>query len=109
MAASQVRSTTGVSASTPANFDTCKNSFSIGIGCVVSGTVTYTIQHTFDDIQNTAAGSCTWFDHDDSGLVGATANADGNFAFPCTAARINQTGGSGTVTATFIQAGLVGP
>lgn len=100
------RTTTGVSVSAPAVFDFFRGSFQVGIGCIVTGTVTYTIQHTFDDIFNTAAASCVWFNHDDAGLVAATANANGNFAFPITAARINQTAGSGTVVARFIQTGL---
>lgn len=101
----KVLSTTGISTSSLDVFDIFRNPFNVGIGCVVSGTVTYTIQHTFDDVTDPNA-TITWFPHDDSVLVNATANANSNFAYPCRAARINQTGGSGTVIATFIQAGL---
>jgi hypothetical protein len=44
----------------------------------------------------------TWFQN--SGITGASANANGNYQFPVRAISINITGGSGTVTATFVQA-----
>lgn len=105
---SQVATTVGVSVSAPAVFDVMRNPFNVGIGVVVTGTATYTIQHTFDDIMNTLAANCTWFNHDDTSFVNATTNQDGNFAFSCTASRINQTAGAGSVTATYIQSGLMG-
>ena len=97
------RTTTGVSASTPMVLNTMITPFNVGIGCVVTSTATYTIQHTFDDPQNIV----TWFNHDDTGLVNATGNANGNYAYPVTASRINQTSGSGSVTATYVQAGII--
>lgn len=102
--------TSGVSTSNVIPFDYLRNGFSVGIGCVVTGTVTYTIQHTFDNVQSPTytPASGTWFNHDDAALVNATANANGNFAFPITAARVNQTAGSGSVSVKFIQAGLLG-
>lgn len=103
-----IRITSGVAVSNPAVFNIFEAPFAVGIACVVTGTATYTIQHTFDDIINLGAAAVTWFSHDDPVLVGATANQDSNFAYPVTAARINQTVGSGTVTATFIQGGRMG-
>lgn len=70
--------------------------FNVGFGAVVSGTVTYTIQHTFD--------GTNWYDHDATDLVDATANQDGNYAYPVAGIRANVTAGSGTVTLTTIQA-----
>ena len=102
----QTIATTGTSISTIVPFDTHRNPFNVGIGCIVSGTATYTIQHTFDEV--IIAGSTNnWFNHDDAGLVSTTVNANGNFAFPISAARINQTAGNGTVTVTFRQSGLL--
>lgn len=77
--------------------------FQIGIGCVVSGgaTLTYTLQHTFDDIYDSSI-TPTWFDH--STIVGQTGNIDGNYAFPIAAVRVVTTGWvSGTVTVTLLQ------
>ncbi len=96
--------TSGTSTSNVVVFDCNVQAFNVGIGAKVSGTATYTIQHTFDDpFQSGGLASATWYDHDVSDMVGATANQNGNFAYPCRAARVNQTAGTGTVTATFIQ------
>lgn len=82
--------------------------FNIGFGAVVvSGSPTYTVQHSFDNPLApgyTAAGA-TWFNHPD--VVNETANADGNYAFPVAAIRLNVTG-TGVVALTTIQAGIVG-
>lgn len=64
----------------------------ISLAAVVSGTATYTIQHTLDDTN--------WFDHEF--MVGKTANDDGNYGFPVSQVRINQTAGTGTVTLTVM-------
>jgi hypothetical protein len=80
--------------------------FNLGIGVVVSGTVNYTVQHTFDDIwaSNYSAASGNWFSH--PSLAAQTANADGNYAFPVTAVRLTVNSGAGTATMTLIQAGV---
>jgi hypothetical protein len=36
-------------------------------------------------------------------MAAQTANSAGNFAFPCTAVRINQASGSGSTTLTILQ------
>ena len=68
--------------------------FNVGFGAVVSGTVTYTIQHTFNGVD--------FFDHEF--VAAQTTNQDGNYAFPVASIRINQTAGAGSVTLTAIQA-----
>jgi hypothetical protein len=95
-------SVTGVATSSIAPLDRLISPFNIGLGAVVSGTVTYTIQHTFDDIYDSTV-TPTWFPH--ATLVNLTANADGNYAFPVRAIRINNTAGTGTTTLTILQAG----
>ena len=78
--------------------------FQIGLGCVVNGggTLTYKIQHTFDDIFD-ASVTPTWFDH--ANVTGQTANKDGNYAFPIAAIRLTVTAyTSGSVTLTIMQA-----
>lgn len=76
--------------------------FNVGIGCVVSGTVTYSIQHTFDNVQDSTV-TPTWFNN--SGLTSKTANADGNYSSPVRACAINieSSSSTGTVTMTVIQ------
>lgn len=93
---------TGTGSSTLVPMDHYKTPFSVGIGCVVSGTVNYDIQHTFDDVQD-ATVTPTWFSH--VTLAAATASANGNYAYPIKAIKILINSGTGTVTATIIQAG----
>lgn len=89
----RVVETTGVSTSATVQV-TVGNPFNIGFGVVVSGTATYTIQHTFDNAK--------WFDNEC--IVDATADQDGNYAFPVAGIRTNITAGTGTVTLTTLQA-----
>ncbi len=74
----------------------------VGIGCITSGTVTYTVQHTFDDIYDYTILP-VWIDQPATGINGKTANADGNYAFPPRATRVNTTAGTGSVAMTVIQ------
>lgn len=76
-----------------------QNPFSIGIGVVSTGTATYKVQHTFDNVL--AGESPTWFDHVDGAK---TASDDFNYAFPIMAVRLNVTAYTdGTVTMTVLQ------
>ena len=100
-----VISTTGTGSSSVAPLDTYRNPFNIGIGVVVSGTVNYTIQHTFDDVFNSAV-TPVWFSHPT--LNALAVNADGNYAFPVSAVKILVNSGTGTAKATLIQAGMPG-
>lgn len=97
-----VRSQTNVGISQPIIANTYLNPFNIGIGCVVTGTPTYTVEHTFDFVDdiNTAV---TWFPN--STLTAQTTNKDGNYAYPVRAIRLNVTSGTGKVVLTMVQAG----
>lgn len=72
-----------------------RNASGCALSVVLSGTATYSVQHTFQDIQAAAwkdgyswdAADGTWQNHDSSDLVAATATADGNYAFIPTATR----------------------
>lgn len=101
----QVVSKTGTGETAVVVVDHYRNPFNIGFAVVVSGTITYTVQHTFDDILNSSV-TPTWFSHEE--LAGQTASADGNYAFPVRAIRLSNTAGSGTTTLTAIQAGSPG-
>ena len=98
----------GLSSSDWYILDQYKSPFNVSIAVVVSDTATYTMQHTFDDLQvstdlNT---SITTFNNDDVDLVAATTNQNGNYAFPISASRIITTAyTSGTVTLYLSQAG----
>ena len=78
------------------------NPFSVGVGCVVSGTVNYSVEHTYDSVQSGVANA-TPVTH--STITGKTANFDGSYAAPVSAIRLKMNSGTGTVTMTAIQAG----
>lgn len=76
---------TGVGASEAINIlDT--NDIKISYVVVVTGTVTYTIQHSI--------GDDAFVDNTDN--LNKTANADGNYIFPVQKIRVNVTAGTGT-------------
>lgn len=90
----------GAKNSTPIPLDYVQAPFAVGVGCKVTGTVNFTVQHTFDDIQSPGV-TPVWFDH--SSIAAKTANTDGNYAFPVRAVRLHQESGNGSVTMTVIQ------
>jgi hypothetical protein len=90
--------TTGVATSAWIPVDYRQNPFNIGLAVVVGGTITYTVEHTFDD---PFTGTPVAFPH--SVLAAQTASKDGNYAFPVRAIRVNNTAGTGTTTITILQ------
>lgn len=87
--------------SNPIVVDYTQNAFGIGFGVVITGTATFKVQHTFDNVMDSTV-TPTWFDHPI--VTGKTANTDGNYAYPIRATRLNCTAyTSGTLTMTVIQ------
>lgn len=86
---------TGVGTSAPVPMDFRAQNFNIGFGCEITGTATYGVQHTFDDIYNPAI-TPVWFNH--AFVNGVTTNMDGNYAFPIRAMRLNVSASTGSVT-----------
>ena len=97
----QTVSKTGTGSSSALVMNTNISPFNVGFGVVVTGTVNYTVQHTFDD---PAVGFTTWFSHPT--IASQTANADGNYAFPVTGVKVLVNSGSGTATMNLVQAGI---
>ena len=97
----QIVSKTGVGSSSALVMNTNSTPFNVGFGVVVSGTVTYTVQHTFDD---PATGFTTWFSHPT--IAVKTDKQDCNYAFPVTGIKFLVTAGSGTATMNLVQAGI---
>jgi hypothetical protein len=93
------------SAPSPMNLNT--SPFNVGFGVTVTGTVNYTVQHTFDNVwdPNFNPATAVWFDHPT--IAGQSTNKDGNYAFPVVAIRLKGNSGGGTATMTLIQAGIV--
>jgi len=80
---------TGITAWIPLNYR--QSPFNVGFGAViVSGTATYTVQHTFDDVFDATVTPVAF---DNSVVAAQTTNKDGNYAFPVRAIRLNVTAG----------------
>lgn len=97
----QILSQTGAGSASPIVTNTNTTPFNVGFGVIVSGTVNYTVQHSFDD---PTVGFTTWFPHPT--IASLAANADGNYAFPVTGIRLTVNSGGGTATLKLIQAGI---
>ena len=94
-------SKTGVGSSSPVAMNYNISPFNVGFGVKVTGTVTYTVQHTFDD---PAVGFTTWYAHPT--IANKTDNQDGNYAFPVSGIKLLVTAGDGSATLQVIQAGI---
>lgn len=95
-------SQTGAGSSAPVPLDTYLD-FGVGIGCTVTGTVNYTVQHTFDDPFGPGFASAVWLDHPT--VAAETTNQDGNYAYGVRAVRVTVNSGTGTVRMTVVQTG----
>lgn len=85
----------------------------IGLGVYVNGTVTYSVQYTYDDVTtpplypNAAPGTFTtpiWFNHPT--LQNLTTQADASITTPVTAIRLSVTAGTGTAMLVIQQVGI---
>lgn len=94
---------------TPWWTDWRQDPFNIGFGVVVTGgTATYSVEHTFDNLDVVAVATATWMPN--SGVTAATTSTtNGNYAYPVMAIRLNVSTTSTATTVvkgTFIQATL---
>lgn len=97
----QTVSKTGTGSSSALVMNTNVSPFNVGFGVIVTGTVNYTVQHTFDD---PATGFTTWFDHPT--VASQATDQDGNYAFPVTGIKLLVNSGGGTATLKLVQAGI---
>lgn len=99
-------SVTGVGSSAVVPPDYMLNPFNIGVEVMVTGTVTYTVQHTFDDVfaANFNPATATWLSH--TTLVNQTTTQASNYAFAVTGIRVTVTAGTGTAEMTLVQSGV---
>lgn len=100
----RVTTTTGVSTSAAVPNDIHLWG-SIALQAVVTGSATYTIEQTLDNVFDSSI-TPTWFSVPDATLVAATTSKIGTVNFVPAAFRINQTVGSGSVRLTVLQAGV---
>jgi len=105
-----VDATAGGNSYSPAyTIDTYNNPCNIGMSVVVSGSVGYTVQHTFTDprtnnLNDLTANQSTWINH--QYLINQTTTSAGNYAFPPSAIRLLVSGGTtGQAIFNIIQGG----
>ena len=84
------------------------NNVSVGIGfvCEVTGTVNYTVYHTYDDVYNSAI-TPVWLPHGVSNMVNATTTQESNFVIPVAAMQVILNSGSGSVNTVILQEGVI--
>lgn len=87
--------------SQPIPMDTKQAPFNVSIGCIATGTVTYSVQYTYDDPSIAFGAGTNWFNL--PLITTQTATIDGNLSFPVTAVRSHLTAGTGTVIMSVIQ------
>ena len=93
----------GNSAVVPINHRANPPGFSVAI--IVSGTVNYTLQHTYDDVFASTfdPSTATWFDH--ATIAAQTANKEAIYTAQVTGVRVKQNSGAGTTTLKVLQPG----
>lgn len=96
----QIRTITGPGVTPWIATDIAQTPFNVGFGAVVTGTVSYSIEHTFDDIYNPLVTPTAFTNVLGVGLA---ANKDGNYAAPVAGIRVNVASGTGSVTLTVLQ------
>lgn len=98
-------SQTGTGSTNPVPLDIYIAPFNVSIGVTVSGTVTYKLQYTYDDVFSASyvASSGNWNDSVD--MVSKTTASNTSINNPVTAVRLTVTAGTGTVNGVIIQSG----
>lgn len=96
---------TGVQNGAPIVIDRYVAPTNIGIGVDIGGTITFSVQHTFDDVFDPNV-TPLWFNHPT--LNGLSADSDGNYASPPFAVRLITTAGTGTARIRLLQSGAAG-
>jgi hypothetical protein len=97
----QTVSKTGTGSTEAVVINTNITPVNIGFAVVVTGTVNYSVQLTYDD---PGVGFTTWFD--DATITSKTGNEDGSINFPITGIKVLVNSGSGSVIMNVVQAGI---
>lgn len=98
-----VASILGVTPWLPVNFQIVP--FSLAVAAVVSGTATYTVEHTLDDVLN---GQIPTGVFSQAGLTAQTTSKEGVYNTPITAVRLNVSAIAGSVSLTLLQGSTTG-
>jgi uncharacterized protein YgiM (DUF1202 family) len=79
----------------------------VSLQCVVTGTATYSVQQTLDDIFDSNVTPTAFNYAGSTNLTSATTNQFSSFQYPVRAVRINKTAGTGSVAFTVVQQGII--
>ena len=110
----RVQLSNAVGGTPPIPLDINQSPFNVSVAVSLSAgaSLTYTVEHTFDDIYapgyDPDAATAVWFSQ--SSLATKSQNAEGNYTYPIRAVRLSlvNPSSSGTATMTVIQAGMPG-
>jgi hypothetical protein len=73
---------------------------SVGFGVDISGTINYTVEHTFDEVQSVlGASAASWYPH--ASIASQTADKDGSYLYSVNAIRLHVNSYSTGATAKF--------
>jgi hypothetical protein len=88
--------------------DTFANPMNIGLAVIVTGTINYTVNYTYEDPNNpvASAGPLAW---PLTALSAKTANEQGSITFPIAAVQLVVNSGTGSATLVVVQSGGDGP
>lgn len=106
---SQRMNDTVVTATSPMIFplDFSNVDFNIGGAFIVTGTVNYTVDHTYDNVLDPKlVASAVWFP-EAAGLTGATTSQEGHWTIPISGLRVTVNSGSGSVRTVLLQQGII--
>lgn len=98
--------TAGTSGGAPQPMNVNNTVVGVGIACYVTGTVNYTVYHTYDNIEDTTI-TPVWFQHGVSNMVNATGDQESNFVIPIGAVQVILNSGTGSVITRIIQQGII--
>lgn len=97
-------SQTGIGRSSVVVPDSFQNPFNVGMQIVVTGTPVFNIELTMQDMMMSSSGA-TWTPAGTE-FTALTATTSLSLTVPCHGISINVTGGTGTVQASMVQAGI---
>ena len=94
---------TGIASSAWIPMDIKQAPFNVSVGCaVVSGTATYNVEHTYDDVYDLTVTPVVF---QNSGITAQTGNKDGSYSAPVKAIRLTITAGTAPVVSMILTQG----
>lgn len=101
--------TPGTAGGAPVPMNSDNTVVGVGIACYVTGTVNYTVYHTYDNITDplVTPASVIWFQHGVANMVAATGTQESNFVIPIGGVQVILNSGNGSVNTRILQQGII--